>query len=86
MQTVIDAMEAVANSDISNFVNNPFPAFGHFHAKGTLGGSGAMGPGGFGAPGGPAVGGFGFGFRGALGGSIDAVAKALGISTQDLLE
>jgi uncharacterized protein (DUF433 family) len=71
VQTVIDAMEAVANSDISNFVNNPLPAFGHFHAKGALGG--------------PAVGGFGFGFRGALDGSIDAVAKALGISTKDLL-
>jgi len=88
VQTVIDAMDAVAKSDISNFVNNPLPAFGHFHAKGALGGSGAigaMGPGGFGAPGGPAVGGFGFGFRGALGGSIDAVAKGLGISTKDLL-
>lgn len=88
VQTVIDAMDAVAKSDISNFVNNPLPAFGHFHAKGALGGSGAigaMGPGGFGAPGGPAIGGFGFGFRGALGGSIDAVAKALGISTKDLL-
>jgi uncharacterized protein (DUF433 family) len=85
VQTVIDAMDAVAKSDISNLVNNPLPTFGHFHAKGTFGGSGgsgAVGPGGFA---GPAVGGFGFGFRGAMGGSIDAVAKALGISTKDLL-
>ena len=44
VQTVIDAMDAVAKSDISNLVNNPFPAFGHFHAKGGLGGIGAMGP------------------------------------------
>ena len=86
LQAVIDAMDAVAKSDISNIVNNPFPmpqfpgrAFGG--VKGGSGGSGAVGPA---FPNVPMIGGFGFGFRGPLGSSIDAVAKALGISSSDL--
>jgi hypothetical protein len=95
VQTVIDAMVAVAKTDISNLVNNPLPSFGLGHGKrgggalGGSGGSGAAGPwfGGPIGPGGPMAGGFGFGLglRGALGDSIDAVAKALGISSQELL-
>ena len=86
LQTVIDAMDAVAKSDISNIVNNPFPmpqfpgkAFGGM--KGGSGGSGAVGPA---FPSVPMIGGLGFGFRGALGSSVDAVAKALGISSSEL--
>ena len=94
VQTVIDAMVAVAKTDISNLVNNPLPSFGHFHGKrgggapGGSGGSGAIGPRfggpGAGGPGGPMAGGLGFGLglRGALGDSIGAVAKALGISAR----
>jgi hypothetical protein len=91
LQTVIDAMDAVAKTDISNLVNNPFPTFPHFHGKGPMGGSGssggsgAAGPSVFGGPGGPAMGGLGFGVRGVLNDSIDAVAKALGISSKDLI-
>jgi hypothetical protein len=69
-QTVIDAMVAVAKTDISDLVNNPFPAGRHFK------GGGQYGPGAFG---------FGFGIRG-LGDSVDGVAKALGISSSDLFK
>ena len=85
LQTVIDAMDAVANTDISNLVNNPLPTFRHVRGKGPSGGSGGsgmIGPGGLGAP---MFGGLGFGLRGVLGGSINAVASALGISSKDLL-
>jgi hypothetical protein len=88
LQTVINAMDAVANTDISNLVNNPLPTFGHFRGKGPnggtggSGGSGMIGPGGLGAP---MFGGLGFGLRGVLGGSINAVASALGISSKDLV-
>jgi hypothetical protein len=68
IQTVIDAMDAVAKSDITDFVNNPLPAPPSF--KG--GPDGKFGPG------------MGFGFRGARGGSLDAAAKALGITTDEL--
>ncbi len=97
LQTVIDAMDAVAKSDVSNIVNNPFPmrprfpggAFGGLKGgSGASGGSGAVGPA-FTGSGRPTIGGLGlglgFGMRGAVGGSIDAVAKALGITTQDLV-
>jgi len=84
VHTVIAAMEAVADTDISNLVNNPlpFPPFGGTPPLGGTGGSGLIGPGG---PGNPIFGGLGFGMHGVLGGSIDAVAKALGISSSDLL-
>jgi hypothetical protein len=82
VHAVIAAMEVVANTDISNFVNNPLPTLPPFGGKGPLGGSGLIGPGGAGNP---IFGGLGFGARGVLGGSIDAVAKALGISSTDLL-
>ena len=48
VQDVIDAMEAVAKADISNIVNNPFPArpdFGGRGPRGGSGGDGAIGPG-----------------------------------------
>ncbi|MGO9873954.1 MAG: hypothetical protein ACLPVY_09155 [Acidimicrobiia bacterium] len=88
LSTVTNAMDAVANTDISNLVNNPLPTFGHFRGKGPSGGTGGtggtgmIGPGGVGAP---MFGGLGFGLRGVLGGSINAVASALGISSKDLL-
>jgi hypothetical protein len=85
VHTVIAAMEAVAATDISNFVNNPLPTFPPFGGKGPLGGTGGSGLIGPGGPGNPIFGGLGFGLRGMLGGSIDAVAKALGISSTDLL-
>lgn len=87
VQDVIDAMEAVAKADISNIVNNPFPVRPHFGDQGPLGGSGGDGAVGPGFAGGPMIGGLGIGFgmRGGLGSSIDGVAKALGISSQDLL-
>jgi hypothetical protein len=67
VQTVIDAMAAVAKTDITKMVNNPFPAPPSFK----------HGPGGFG---------FGFGFRGGVrSDSIGAAAKALGITTKELL-
>jgi flagellar hook-basal body complex protein FliE len=78
LQTVMTAMEAVANTDISNLVNNPLPAMPPF-GKGPLGGSGGSGGSAIIGPAGP-----GFGLRGVLGGSIDAVANALGISSKDL--
>lgn len=75
LKTVTDAMEAVAKSEISDLVTKPFPAFPKFGHDGKPGdGMGPMG------------GGFGFGFRGQLRGSIDSLAKSLGISTQDLLK
>ena len=69
VQTVIDAMDAVAKTDISNLVNNPLPVPPAF--KGGPGG-----PGGFAAP--------GLGFR-SFGGDPAAAAKALGISPQELM-
>ena len=61
VQTVIDAMDAVARADITDMVNNPFPMPPKF-----------PGP--------------GFGFRGGLHGDpISAAAKALGVTTQELL-
>ena len=69
LQTVIDAMEAVAKQDIENFVNNPLPAAPKFP-----GGMPKMGPGGFG---------FVFGLPGVHD-ALDPIAKALGISTDEL--
>ncbi len=71
---VIDAMEAVSNSQIQNIVNQPFPMRPDFGGKGK---------GWFGGPGRGM--GFGFGF-GDLRGSVDSLAKSLGISTQDLMK
>jgi len=81
VHTVIAQMEAVADTDITNLVNNPLPTLplGGGGPLGGTGGSGLVGPGG------PPIGGLGFGLRGVLGGSIDAVAKALGISSTDLM-
>jgi len=65
VQKVIDAMAAVAKTDITKMVNNPLPAPPSF----------AHGPGGF-----------GFGFRGGVrSDTIGAAAKALGITTNELL-
>jgi ribosomal protein S20 len=68
LQTVTDAMEAVAKQDIQNLVNNPLP----------------VPPKGF--PGGPGMH-DGFGFVFGLPGikdALDPVAKALGITTDEL--
>jgi hypothetical protein len=73
VQTVIDAMAAVAKSDITDMVNNPLPAPPSF-AGGTKGG--------------PSFGfGFGFGHHdgGMLGNKLDAAAKALGITADQLM-
>jgi hypothetical protein len=69
---VIAAMTTTDKDRIGNIVNKPWPQFGA-----------GPGPGAFFRPGaGPAMrGGFGFGFFNA---SLDAVAKALDISTADL--
>lgn len=72
LQTVIDAMDAVAKADITDMVNNPFPKQPSFK-----GGKGGPGFGGFGGHGGR---GFGFG-----GGSFGDAAKALGIAPKDLM-
>ena len=77
VQKVIDAMEAVANSQIQDIVNKPFPV-PQFPGKGGHGKGPMMG-------GGPGMG-FGFGFAGDLRGSIDSLSKQLGISSQDLLK
>lgn len=69
VQTVIDAMDAVAKTDISNLVNNPLPKPPAF--KGGPGG-----PNGFAGP--------GFGFR-SFGGDPAAAAKALGITPKELM-
>lgn len=68
VQTVIDAMAAVAKSDITDMVNNPLPAPPSFA----------------GGKGGP---GFGIGHRGGgmLGNKLDAAAKALGITADQLM-
>ncbi len=68
VQTVIDAMAAAAKSDITDLVNNPLPVPPSF-AGGWKGGPG-----------------FGFGHRGGvmLGGKLDAAAKALGITADEL--
>ena len=76
-QTVIDDMTAVAKSDISDLVNNPFPTQPKFDGKFPGGGKGRDHGG---------IGAFGFGIGGHIGDSIDGVAKALGISQQDLLK
>jgi hypothetical protein len=70
LQTVIDAMTAVAKSDITDFVNNPLPAPPSF-AGGLKGGPGF---------------GFGFGHRGGalFENKLDAAAKALGITADEL--
>ena len=71
VQTVIDAMAAVAKSDITDMVNNPLPGPPSF-AGGTKGGPGF---------------GFGFGHRGdgMVGNKLDAAAKALGITADQLM-
>ncbi len=72
VNTVIDAIAAVQRDRIEDFVNNPLPTRDHTPGPGA-------GPGG--APGrgpGPGV---GFGF-GAV--NLDAAAKALGITTDEL--
>ena len=61
---VINAMDAVAKTDISNIVNNPFPMLPRFPGKGFGGPIG--GSGGSGAVG-PAVPGIGRGFIGGFG-------------------
>jgi hypothetical protein len=77
VQKVIDAMEAVANSQIQDIVNKPFPV-PQFPGKGAYGNGPMMGGGaGFG---------FGLGFAGDLRGSIDSLSKQLGISSQELLK
>ena len=69
VQTVIDAMAAAAKSDITDMVNNPLPAPPSF-AGGSKGRPG-----------------FGFGHRGGgvLGNKLDAAAKALGITADQLM-
>ena len=75
LSKVTDAMEAVSNSAIQKLVNNPFPAFPDLNGKAPQFGKGK-------GPGAPGI--FGFGF-GQLQGSIDSLAKSLGISTSDLM-
>ena len=77
LSKVTDAMEAVSNAAIQNLVNQPFPSFPNFKGKAPQ-----MGPGQ--GPAAPGIFGFGFGF-GQLRGSIDSLAKSLGISTKDLM-
>jgi hypothetical protein len=72
VQKVIDAMEAASNKAIEDLVNNPFPA-PHF-GKGDH-----DGPGRFGGP-------DGFGFIGGLKDSADALAKSLGITSDELFK
>ena len=69
VQDVIDAMAAVAKDDISKIVNNPFPGHGHFGPGGKHEGPGF---------------GFGGGARASLRTSFDAVAKALGVTSDQL--
>jgi hypothetical protein len=76
LSKVTDAMKAVADSRIDDIVNKPFPKRPDFGGTG-MGGKG-FGPGRMG-------GGMGFGF-GDLRGSVDSLAKSLGISTQDLVK
>jgi hypothetical protein len=81
LATVTDAMEAVAKSEIQDLVTKPFPQrpdFGGKHRGGRGFGPGMGGPG--------LGGGMAFGFVGELRGSIDALAKSLGISTEDLMK
>ena len=67
VKDVIDAMAAVATTDITDLVNNPLPVPPSF-------------PGGSGGPG------FGIGHRGGLSGDkLGAAAKALGITTDQLM-
>jgi hypothetical protein len=72
VQDVIDAMAAVAKSDITDLVNNPLPVPPSFSGMPDL-------------KGGP---GFGFGhFGGGLcENKIDSAAKALGITTDELMQ
>ena len=75
VQDVIDAMAAVAKSDITDLVNNPLPGPPSF-AGGIKGGGPMGGPGlGFGH--------FGGGLREN---NIDPAAKALGITTDELMK
>jgi urease gamma subunit len=68
VQTVIDAMAAVAKSDITDLVNNPLPVPPSFP-------DGSKGPG------------FGFGHHGGLReNKLDAAAKALGITADELMK
>jgi hypothetical protein len=71
VQTVIDAMAAAAKSDITDIVNNPLPVPPKFEGGFT---------------GGPGFG-FGLGHRGGgfFGGKLDAAAKALGITADQLM-
>ena len=78
VQKVIDAMEAVANSQIARHREQAVPAVPRLPGQGWP----RQGPM---AGGGPGMG-FGFGFGGDLRGSIDSLAKSLGISSQDLLK
>jgi len=72
VQTVIDAMAAVAKSDITDLVNNPLPTPPSFPGF----------PGGFKGPG---IG-FGFGPLGGMkDDSLGAAAKALGITADELM-
>ena len=72
VQTVIDAMEAVAKQNIEDLVNNPLPGPPDGFKDGDGHGHGFA----FGF-------GFGFGFPGSRE-SLDAVASALGITTDEL--
>ncbi len=77
VQDVIDAMAAVAKSDITDLVNNPLPVPPSFAGMpGAPNGQGKGGPG------------FGFGhFGGELrGNNIDPAAKALGITSDELMQ
>jgi hypothetical protein len=81
VQTVIDAMAAADKDRIEGIVNNPWPKFA---GRPGMGGPGfGAGPNAKGAPG--AAGGFAFGGLGRLGALVlDPVAKALGITTDEL--
>ena len=70
LKTVVDAMAGADRDRIDKIVNEPWPQFG----RGKLGLGGSA----FGGPGGPSMHG---GFRKF---SSDALAKALGITTQEL--
>jgi hypothetical protein len=85
VQTVIDAMASADKDRISAIVNKPWPKFGGFGGMGPGNGSGA-GPDAIPGAGPGALGGLGlrrgFGRLAAL--ALDPVAKALGITTDEL--
>jgi hypothetical protein len=70
VQDVIDAMAAVAKSDITDLVNNPLPGPPNFAGKPNIKGGAGFGP-------------FGGGLREN---KIDPAAKALGITTDELMQ